>query len=49
MTLAAGPNRIGVLIVAYNAASTLASVLDRLPASFRSRVDHVLIRICVTE
>ena len=38
-----GGVRIGVLIVAYNAASTLASVLDRLPPRFRSRVDHVLI------
>jgi glycosyltransferase involved in cell wall biosynthesis len=38
-----GGMRIGVLIVAYNAASTLASVLDRLPPSFRRRVDHVLI------
>ncbi|MEO6571280.1 MAG: bifunctional glycosyltransferase/class I SAM-dependent methyltransferase [Ilumatobacteraceae bacterium] len=37
-----GP-RIGVLVVAYNAASTLASVLDRLPQEFRSRVDHVLV------
>ena len=27
--------RIGVLVVAYNAASTLTSVLDRLPARFR--------------
>ncbi|MCY7300181.1 MAG: glycosyltransferase family 2 protein, partial [Ilumatobacteraceae bacterium] len=37
-----GP-RIGVLVVAYNAASTLASVLDRLPQQFRTRVDHVLV------
>ena len=43
MTSDTGGVRIGVLIVAYNAASTLASVLDRLPTSFRSRVDHVLI------
>lgn len=35
--------RIGVLIVAYNAASTVASVLDRLPLSFRARVDHVML------
>lgn len=34
---------MGVLVVAYNAASTLASVLDRLPSSFRDRVDHVLV------
>jgi len=35
--------RVGVLVVAYNAATTLASVLDRLPAAFRRRVDHVLV------
>lgn len=35
--------RIGVIVVAYNAASTLVSVLDRLPRSFRARVDHVLV------
>ncbi len=37
-----GP-RIGVLIVAYNAATTLAQVLDRIPADFRSRIDRVLV------
>ena len=26
--------RIGVLIVAYNASSTLAQVLDRIPSTF---------------
>jgi 2-polyprenyl-3-methyl-5-hydroxy-6-metoxy-1,4-benzoquinol methylase len=35
--------RIGVLIVAYNAASTLASVLDRIPPSFRPRISQVLV------
>lgn len=35
--------RIGVVVVAYNAASTLASVLDRVPAEFRSRIDGVYI------
>jgi glycosyltransferase involved in cell wall biosynthesis len=35
--------RIGVLVVAYNAASTIAAVLDRLPPAFRSRVDQVLV------
>ena len=35
--------RIGVLVVAYNAAQTLASVLDRLPPAFRRGVDHVLV------
>jgi 2-polyprenyl-3-methyl-5-hydroxy-6-metoxy-1,4-benzoquinol methylase len=35
--------RIGVLIVAYNAVSTLAEVLDRIPKSIRSRVAHVFV------
>ena len=35
--------RIGILVVAYNAASTLASVLDRVPADFRSRVVQVFV------
>jgi glycosyltransferase involved in cell wall biosynthesis len=35
--------RIGVLIVAYNAASTLSGVLDRLPERFQSRVAEVLV------
>lgn len=39
----AGSCRIGVVIVAYNAASTLAAVLDRLPERFRSRVAEVVI------
>ena len=36
-------DRIGIVIVAYNAAPTLASVLDRLPAGFRSRVAEVVV------
>ena len=35
--------RVGVLIVAYNARHTLASVLDRLPSTFRSSVEQVLV------
>jgi len=35
--------RIGIVVVAYNAASTLAQVLDRIPPDFRARVDHVLV------
>jgi 2-polyprenyl-3-methyl-5-hydroxy-6-metoxy-1,4-benzoquinol methylase len=35
--------RIGVLVVAYNAVSTLAHVLDRIPPAFRSRVAHVFV------
>jgi 2-polyprenyl-3-methyl-5-hydroxy-6-metoxy-1,4-benzoquinol methylase len=36
-------NRIGVLVVAYNAVSTLANVLDRIPESLRSSIDVVLV------
>jgi 2-polyprenyl-3-methyl-5-hydroxy-6-metoxy-1,4-benzoquinol methylase len=35
--------RIGILVVAYNAASTLASVLDRIPKEFRSRITQVFV------
>ena len=35
--------RIGVLVVAYNAAGTLARVLDRIPADFRDRIAGVLV------
>ena len=35
--------RIGILVVAYNAASTLAHVLDRIPVEFRPRIDAVLV------
>jgi len=38
-----GSDRIGVVVVAYNAASTLAAVLDRLPETFRSRVADVVV------
>jgi 2-polyprenyl-3-methyl-5-hydroxy-6-metoxy-1,4-benzoquinol methylase len=34
---------IGVLVVAYNAASTLASVLDRVPQSFRGRISEIFV------
>jgi 2-polyprenyl-3-methyl-5-hydroxy-6-metoxy-1,4-benzoquinol methylase len=37
------PPRIGILVVAYNAASTLAAVLDRIPADFRSRIAEVIV------
>lgn len=44
MTGVSGPGvRVGVLVVAFNAQETLTSVLDRLPATFRSTVDHVLV------
>ncbi|MBN2622949.1 MAG: methyltransferase domain-containing protein [Acidimicrobiales bacterium] len=35
--------RIGILVVAYNAAGTLARVLDRIPADFRSRISGILV------
>jgi glycosyltransferase involved in cell wall biosynthesis len=35
--------RIGILVVAYNAAATLGQVLDRIPADFRSRITQVLV------
>ena len=37
------PKQIGILVVAYNASSTLAQVLDRIPADFRARVSDVLV------
>jgi 2-polyprenyl-3-methyl-5-hydroxy-6-metoxy-1,4-benzoquinol methylase len=37
-----GP-KIGILIVAYNAQSTLAGVLDRIPADFRPKVHEILV------
>jgi len=35
--------RVGVFIVAYNAVTTLAGVLERIPESFRSEIDTVLV------
>jgi 2-polyprenyl-3-methyl-5-hydroxy-6-metoxy-1,4-benzoquinol methylase len=35
--------RIGILVVAYNAATTLARVLDRIPVDFRSRITKILV------
>jgi len=35
--------RIGILVVAYNAESTLAHVLDRIPRDFVPRIDEVLV------
>ena len=35
--------RIGVLVVAYNASSTLARVLDRIPRDFVHRISEVLV------
>jgi 2-polyprenyl-3-methyl-5-hydroxy-6-metoxy-1,4-benzoquinol methylase len=35
--------RVGVLVVAFNAASTVAATLARLPQSFIDNVDHILV------
>lgn len=35
--------KIGVLIVAYNAVSTLRAVLDRIPPAMRDRIDEVFV------
>jgi 2-polyprenyl-3-methyl-5-hydroxy-6-metoxy-1,4-benzoquinol methylase len=35
--------KIGVLVVAYNAESTLAATLDRIPADFRAKIDELII------
>lgn len=35
--------RIGIVVVAYNAAATLASVLDRIPDEFVGRISGVLV------
>jgi len=37
------PKRIGIIVVAYNAASTLAKVLDRIPLDFIPRITQILI------
>jgi 2-polyprenyl-3-methyl-5-hydroxy-6-metoxy-1,4-benzoquinol methylase len=35
--------RIGILVVAYNAASTLSETLDRIPKDFRDKIAEVLV------
>ena len=35
--------KIGIVVVAYNAASTLEQVLDRIPVEFRSRISRVYV------
>lgn len=37
------PAKIGIVVVAYNAAATLAKVLDRIPRDFRERITEVLV------
>jgi len=39
----AGKKRIGILVVAYNAASTLDKVLDRIPAEVRPDIEEVIV------
>lgn len=35
--------RIGILVVAYNAAGTLAQTLDRIPEDFRGRIEKIFV------
>jgi 2-polyprenyl-3-methyl-5-hydroxy-6-metoxy-1,4-benzoquinol methylase len=35
--------KIGILVVAYNAETTLAATLDRIPADFRAKIDQLII------
>jgi len=35
--------RVGVLVVAHNAAGTLAATLDRIPSGFRDRIDELVL------
>lgn len=43
-TSAAAPlPKIGILVVAYNAAATLAQVLDRVPKAFRPRIAKIFV------
>jgi glycosyltransferase involved in cell wall biosynthesis len=37
------PAKIGILVVAYNAAATLSATLDRIPQDFRDRIAEVII------
>lgn len=43
MAVAPHDMKIGILVVAYNAASTLAGVLDRIPADFRARISDIFV------
>jgi glycosyltransferase involved in cell wall biosynthesis len=37
------PARIGILVVAYNAESTLEATLDRIPFDFRERIEEIIV------
>ncbi|HVB91469.1 MAG TPA: bifunctional glycosyltransferase/class I SAM-dependent methyltransferase [Acidimicrobiales bacterium] len=39
----AAKKRVGVLVVAYNAAGTLAKVLDRIPSEIRGEIEEVIV------
>ncbi len=39
----AGKKKVGVLVVAYNAVTTLAKVLDRIPAEVRPEIEEVIV------
>lgn len=43
MSLSLESSRIGIVVVAYNAASTLVDTLDRIPAGFRSEIAEIII------
>jgi len=38
-----GRRRVGILVVTYNAESTLAATLDRIPIDFRPKIDEILV------
>jgi 2-polyprenyl-3-methyl-5-hydroxy-6-metoxy-1,4-benzoquinol methylase len=38
-----GQRRIGILVVAYNAETTLAATLDRIPVEFRPKISEILV------
>ena len=40
---AAQPRRVGLLVVTYNAQTTLAATLDRIPADFRPKIAEILV------
>jgi glycosyltransferase involved in cell wall biosynthesis len=43
MTGSAADPKIGILVVAYNAAETLSRTLDRIPEDFRPRISEIII------
>lgn len=43
MSSAAGQQRIGIVVVAYNAEATLVKTLDRIPQAFRKRISEIIV------